>query len=392
MTSLNCKMETDFETALATEWPRLVRLCAWFSGSEEAAEDLAQDTLVAAWKSQEQLISLDKLKPWTSAIARNVCLNWRRGHIREEFFVVSSIDDRDEFWEEPQTETSLELELDRHELACLLDRALSLIPPETRQILIEHYIKESSHAEIAALMKLKPATVGVRLQRGKLTLQRMLQTSLKDEALAMGLIPQEGTKWEQTNIWCICCGQHRLLGKFKANEIFALRCPQCTPEADHIMVGMDLSQPYYASILGGIRKFKPAYSRLLKTLAPLYQRALQSHKACCPVCGSTLQVKTGYRPKHILEMDEARQILLYCTACSWASNKTVSGLFMALPEAQKFWREYPRLMILPVQEIEVQGSPAFLTRIQSVTSAAELTLISRQETFELLEIRSNIPL
>ena len=45
---------------------------------------------------------------------------------------------------------------------------------------------------------------------------------------------------------------------------------------------------------------------------------------------------------------------------------------MGLPEAQRFWREFPRLRILPDQEIEVQGSQAFLTRIQSVTGSAEL--------------------
>ena len=61
MTDLRYDTEMDFETALAGEWPRLVRLCAWLTGSDQAAEDLAQDTLIAAWKSRSQLISPDKL-------------------------------------------------------------------------------------------------------------------------------------------------------------------------------------------------------------------------------------------------------------------------------------------------------------------------------------------
>src|SRR5687767_2812260 len=104
----------EFETVLADERARLVRLCAWFSGSQEAAEDLVQETLIAAWKSRDQLISLDKLKPWTTSIARNVCLNWSRGHYRELGRVAYSIDADDESFEESlQDDTDLEVELDR---------------------------------------------------------------------------------------------------------------------------------------------------------------------------------------------------------------------------------------------------------------------------------------
>jgi hypothetical protein len=131
---------------------------------------------------------------------------------------------------------------------------------------------------------------------------------------------------------------------------------------------------------------------LLAALAPIYRQALQSRSAPCPVCGTTLLVHTEYRIKGRPESKGSRHTLLHCPACDWASNKTLSGLVLALPEAQKFWREHPRLLIRPGQEIESQGSPAYLTRIQSVTSAAELTVISRQDTFELLETRSNIPL
>ncbi|HET6822361.1 MAG TPA: RNA polymerase sigma factor, partial [Anaerolineales bacterium] len=119
----------QFEAALAEERTRLVRLCAWLSGSQEAAEDLAQEAMIAAWRSRDQLTALDKLKPWTSSIARNVCLNWSRRHYREQRRMAYSIDADDESFEhELQDETNLEVELDRNELATLLDRALALLP------------------------------------------------------------------------------------------------------------------------------------------------------------------------------------------------------------------------------------------------------------------------
>src|SRR5215211_344961 len=120
----------DFETRLIGERPRLVRLCAWFTGNEEAAQDLAQETLIAAWKNRDQLTSPDKLKPWTSAIAHNICLNWSRRYTREQAHRIHSFDSAEgSFEDEIAGDTDLELELDRHELANLLDRALSLLPP-----------------------------------------------------------------------------------------------------------------------------------------------------------------------------------------------------------------------------------------------------------------------
>src|SRR5215213_2086189 len=370
---------TDFETVLAGELPRLVRLCTWFTGTPVAAEDLAQETLIAAWKSRAQLTSLDKLKPWTSAIARNVCLNWSRHYYREQNRLAFSIDaEKEPFEAELRSETSFEVELDRVELAKLLDRALSLLPSETAQMLIEHYINESSHAEIAETMRMNPGTVAVRLQRGKLSLQKLFRTALQAESSAFGLINQDSAHWEDTSIWCPGCGAAHLLGKYQKNELFALRCPRCAPNPESITAGLDLTKPYHASLLGNTKTYKPAYSRLLAAFAPLYRQALTSQPAPCMACGHQVEVilehhRTADKHPHV-----SSQITLYCPVCDWASNKSLAGFVIALPEAQRFWREYPRMKILPAQELEVQGSLAFLTRLQSVTSKAELTVISRR--------------
>ncbi|HSK89396.1 MAG TPA: RNA polymerase sigma factor [Anaerolineales bacterium] len=383
----------DFETKLADERSRLVRLCAWFSGNQEAAEDLAQETLMAAWKSRDQLTSLDKLKPWTSAIARNICLNWTRGYYREQAHTLYSIDAPEEsFKNELQDEINLELDLDRSELAKLLDQALSLLPAETAQMLVEHYIKESSHAEIAKKMKMNPGAVAVRLQRGKLSLQKLLRTNLQAEASAFGWITPGNSQWEETNIWCPWCGQVRLLGRYQRNELFALRCPRCDPDPQSIMAGLDLTKPYHANLLGHTKTYKPAYARLLNGFAPLYREALKSHTAPCLACGRRLEVLVEHGRETHKPLHKFSQVTLHCPVCNWVSNKSLSGLVIALPEAQRFWREYPRMKTLPAQEIEVHGTMAFLTRLQSVTGNAELTAISRRDTFELIEVHTNVKL
>ena len=380
----------DFEALFAGERTRLVRLCAWFSGNPEAAEDLSQETLIAAWNSRDQLASFDKLKPWTAAIARNVCLHWSRAYYREQNRVLYSIDGEERRFPEIQDEIDLEVDLDREELARLLDKALGLLPKETAQMLIEHYIKESSQAEIAAMMNLKPGTVAVRLQRGKLSLQKLLRKNLQAEAAAFGLT--DHSAWEETNIWCPWCGRSHLKGRYQKNESFALRCPNCDPHAQSIMAGLDLTKPYHAKLLGNTKTYKPAYARLLAAFSPLYQAALKFQNAPCLACGRQVEVRVEQDQQTYKGSSMFRQITLHCPVCGWASNKSLSGLVLGSAVARRFWRAYPRMRMLPALEIDAQGSPAFLTRLQSLTSNAELAVICKQDTFEQIEVHSNVAL
>jgi RNA polymerase sigma-70 factor (ECF subfamily) len=394
MTGMQDRKETiDFETLLMDEWPRLVRLCAWFAGSPEAAEDLAQETLIAAWKSREQLTSIDGWKPWTSAIARNISLNWSRRYYREQTYRAHSLDSEEYLLEEElKAETDIEVDLDRYELAKLLDQALSMLPAETAKMLVEHYIKESSHAEIAEKLRMNPGTVAVRLQRGKLSLQKLFQRQLQVEADAFGLIDRSVPQWEDTNIWCPGCGQSRLLGTYQKDELFALRCPRCDPDSESLMAGLDLTKPYHARLLANVKTYKPAYARLLAAFAPLYQQALTSHTVPCLACGNSVHVIVERDKQSQKRSPTLNQITLHCPSCGWASNKSLTGLIIGSPEAQRFWREYPRMQTLPAQEIDVNGSKALLTRLQSVTDNAELTVISRRDTFELIQVHTNVKL
>ena len=70
-----------FEVALSAHRARLVRLCARLTGDAEAAEDLAQETLLESWRLAHKLRDQDQLAPWL-AIARNVCLRAQRRRSR----------------------------------------------------------------------------------------------------------------------------------------------------------------------------------------------------------------------------------------------------------------------------------------------------------------------
>jgi hypothetical protein len=66
---------------------------------------------------------------------------------------------------------------------------------------------------------------------------------------------------------------------------------------------------------------------------------------------------------------------------------SLDGLVLALPEGRRFWRDYPRLRILPQREIEeVDGRPALVTRLTAVSSPAGLDVIVSRDNFRVLKI------
>ena len=67
-----------FEGPIPDERARLVRLCAAITGHPEAAEGLAQQTLLEAWCSRSRLVEPEGYSRWLSAVARNLCLCWLR--------------------------------------------------------------------------------------------------------------------------------------------------------------------------------------------------------------------------------------------------------------------------------------------------------------------------
>ena len=121
------------QAALATERPRLVAFCAHVSGSWDAAEDLAQETLLEAWRVRDRLHDADGLASWLTAIARNVCLRWRRNKGRESAYPAhgDALSDTLEAWVAEDGDSVADL-VARPEISARLDNALATLPTVTR--------------------------------------------------------------------------------------------------------------------------------------------------------------------------------------------------------------------------------------------------------------------
>ncbi|MGH2516459.1 MAG: RNA polymerase sigma factor, partial [Ktedonobacterales bacterium] len=348
------------EAALAAERLRLVALCARLTGSGEAAEDLAQETLYEAWRHLDRLHAPEGLAPWLSAIARNVCLRWRsqQASVAPRLPASEGVADAPGGLDElPDRGADIELELERAELAALLDRALALLPPSTRAVLVARYVEDSPHADIAARLGMSEGAVRMRLRRGKIELRRVLEVDMGEQARAY--VPDaavgqgESRSWEETRIWCPNCGQRHVLGRMRAETgEFELRCGTCNPESE----GAGLVQTsQQRDVLGGVTAYKPAFSRIMAWGHAYNRRALATSTATCIRCGGSMRLRLRMPETLPERLRNQRGMSLRCETCGDVSYIAHSGLVLWTPEVRRFWKRYPRMRALPPHEVETEG-------------------------------------
>ena len=335
--------------AWAAERGRLVRLCARMSGDAAAADDLAQEALLEAWRSQQALRDPDRFSAWLSGIARNVCLRWMR---RQQSPVVrtrslDSTPDEDvtalEEWLADPDE--IELALERKELAALLDRALALLPPETRDALLAHYLEEAPLAEIAERLGVQASAVAVRLQRGRLALRRVLTTELRGELVMFSADAESTVGWEETRLWCAVCGRRRLLGRYdvRGGELW-LRCPDCCAAADDYY-----SHTSALEILGGVRGYQRAFSRVIAWVGRYYPPNLRAKVVPCQRCGRLLPLRFE-RIDYLSSSPNGnnRGLRHGCPTCKRDCWESLDGLLLASPHGVAFMRRHPRTGTAPI--------------------------------------------
>ncbi len=402
---LSIQTTTDRRTdelvaALAHERTRLVRFCAYLTGDREAAEDLAQETLLEAWRHLTKLAGPAEeaaRAKWLTGIARNVCLRWgrQRGHEAARLATLVAADDAEDeanpLDDLAADGTEVEIELERDELAALLDRALALLPPVTRTVLIERYIRELPQAEIAARLRISEDVVAQRLHRGKLTLRTIMTTNLRDEAAAFGLLLRaEHDDWQETRIWCPFCAAHRLHMRQDSSRL-AFRCPGSCLAFGGQVVSNEIHQPISAHgflpEVSGLKSPKPILTRQLLSHHSRYRQALRTGSSSCSRCGAPCLVLTALPPEFATSLPEYHGILIYCPACQEEEDgASLWHLALDTPEMQPFWRQHPRIRALPLREIEVEGSPAFVTSFQSMTDNARFDVVSLRATHDIIGI------
>lgn len=135
------------------------------------AKEIAQDSFAEAYLKRESCRG-DWTQPevfgaWLRGIARNRQRNWARSRKRKRAHFTSVEPEVLESVAAPSVPpSSPELE----KLRAAIDR----LPSRQRQVVLMHYLEETSIKEVATLLSLNPKTVEGRLYQARRTLRRML--------------------------------------------------------------------------------------------------------------------------------------------------------------------------------------------------------------------------
>ena len=180
---------TDDFAARAEAYRRELRVhCYRFTGSFDEAEDLVQETLLSAWRSQDQLEDPDNLRAWLYKIATNTCLDFLRRVERQPrtYAPVPGMDHGDGSppdlleWLQPFPDSLLDPErpeeetIARETIELVFLTAIQHLTPQQRAVFVFRDVLGWSAAETAVAMDMSVASVNSALQRAKPSLRRHL--------------------------------------------------------------------------------------------------------------------------------------------------------------------------------------------------------------------------
>ncbi|HKO32841.1 MAG TPA: RNA polymerase sigma factor [Candidatus Limnocylindria bacterium] len=361
---------------------RLVRLCAAISGDRHAADDLAQETLLEAWRIRSKLREPAGFEPWLSAIARNMCRRWARRLGRE--LPATSLEAQT--FAEPRDGLDLDAELERAEMADLVDRALDTLPAVSRQAMRQRYLEDRSVAEIAHRTGSSADAVSMRLSRGKAHLRRSLADDLRQEAESLGLTLPPAHTWAHTRVHCTQCGVGTLLVWLeRAPGTIAFRCPRCDSNPAARAVEFQLGNPAFARLLEGLKRPSAILRRADEWSHAYYSQGLETGHVACTQCGARLPLRT-YERDDLPPGSHRRGLYADCASCGIQVTTSVSALTLALPEVRDFRRKHPRLRAMPPREVEAHGGPALIVGYEEFGSNARLNAVFAADSLRLLEV------
>src|SRR5262249_11459258 len=164
----------------------------------DSADDVAQETLLEAWRHLAALSASEGFDAWLTAICRNVCRRYLRGRGRLAARQVrlpshpareegADLDDTGPLDLPDPLAVDPSDELDRQDLETLLDHALGYLPKSARELVELCYLAEVPQREVALRLGLTIGALEARLHRARRQLRQVLGGALRAESLACDL-------------------------------------------------------------------------------------------------------------------------------------------------------------------------------------------------------------
>jgi RNA polymerase sigma-70 factor (ECF subfamily) len=177
--------------------------CYRIVGSVQDAEDLVQETLLAAWRGLDGFEGRASLRSWLYRIATNRCLNALRDRGRRPPEMQAPVEQLpappqptrlvDPVWLEPYPDALLESVLDRsHEPEARYEAreaiglafvvGLQRLPPRQRAVLVLRDVLAFRASEVAEMLGVTEVSVNRTLHRARLALERGVSPAQRELA------------------------------------------------------------------------------------------------------------------------------------------------------------------------------------------------------------------
>lgn len=142
---------------------KMMRYSRKFLFGYDDAADVVQEVFLKAYVNIQSFNASKKFSSWLYRIAHNEFINAIKKRGREHL----SLFDLDTLFPHPVAKENIDKEINSRELREVLDKILGEVNIKYREVLVLYYFEELNYREIADVLHIPIATVGVRLKRGK---------------------------------------------------------------------------------------------------------------------------------------------------------------------------------------------------------------------------------
>lgn len=148
--------EALFKEIFKSNSKRVFHLCYGYTGDNDAANDLMQETFMKVWQNLDKFRNQALISTWIYRIAVNTCLSWLRVEKRQakEELTENIIENKREEFSE------------KNEQVALLYKCISQLE-ENERLIITMVLDELPYAEIADIAGISEGNLRVKIHRIK---------------------------------------------------------------------------------------------------------------------------------------------------------------------------------------------------------------------------------
>lgn len=168
------------ETLLSSQASRIYGFGLKMCKQEQDAEDILQETMLAAARTISGFQGDSSLSTWLYTIARSFCIKKRRKSQYAPQRIESLEEHLNEGGQVPHSGKSPDAKLQDRETQKALELALTALPPEQRELILLRDLEGLSTSETAKVLELSISAVKGRLHRARAQLRENLAPLLHE--------------------------------------------------------------------------------------------------------------------------------------------------------------------------------------------------------------------